>query len=604
MSSADTLISELLKRVFEAYDRRRAAKVVRRRTLEEALAAHLSDVATWSGRIELFGFAAGRDTDAATIDLFVSLPRKFKGRRAAGGPLGEEQLLDFGRHHVLLGDPGGGKTTTLKRLSRRLLQEPRSRDDRSEYPLVVRLRELNAERVLDEALADALGIPHVRLDADAKELAKSGITLSEHPIFTGVSPSGPFIVVSDGQLLHPKIARVIDDTGALVLLDGLDEVPGSLRLATEGTITRLALTLRQRKIVVSCRSGDYTTSVDGFDTLEICPLTNQQISQIARRWCEDPKAFLQQLKSLPFADLATRPLFLCQLILLFESTGFLPVDPSAVYRRVVRLALEEWDRQKRVVRPTKYGRFDPDRKLKFLSHLAFHLTYVIKAKQFTTDNLVGVYRAICGNFGLPREDALSVVRELESHTGILVESGVDRFEFSHLSLQEYLCAEFLVGSPMTDKIADYLVHNPAPVAVAVALSAHPARWLGSVFLRKAVGRAWPKLNFPSFFARLEQEAPEFAVDKLLGFAALRILFRNPELDSYTARFLDRPAVAASVASVLTFYTARVANGYLLSLHQYRGTTGDTELPTGGRLDHLRVESIRKHAPVEFKAVSH
>jgi predicted NACHT family NTPase len=137
------------------------------------------------------------------------------------------------------------------------------------------------------------------------------------------------------------IAELIDATGGVLLLDGLDEMPPPLRRRAEHVIEVLARNVRESKLVVSCRSGDYSLALEGFDALEIRPLTAEQILTVAHKWCSDAADFVQRLQALPFADLATRPLFLCQLILLYETTAFLPSDPSAVYRRVVRLALEE-----------------------------------------------------------------------------------------------------------------------------------------------------------------------------------------------------------------------------------------------------------------------
>ena len=41
----------------------------------------------------------------------------------------------------------------------------------------------------------------------------------------------------------------------------------------------------------------------------------------------------------------------------------------------------------------------------------------------------------------------SVIAELESHTGLFIQSGFDQFEFAHKSLQEFLTAEYLVKLP-------------------------------------------------------------------------------------------------------------------------------------------------------------
>jgi hypothetical protein len=275
-----------------------------------------------------------------------------------------------------------------------------------------------------------------------------------------------------------------------------------------------------------------------------------------------------------------------------------------VYRRVVRLALEEWDRQRKISRPTRYARFDPDRKLKFLAHLAFRLTYELKSKRFSTDDLVRTYREICDNFALPLDEALPVAREIETHTGIFVESSAGQYEFSHLSLQEYLCAEFILGVPLPSKIGAYLVHDPEPMAVAVGISAHPSRWLASLFLRTATVTVFRSVDLESFFARLEQEAPELGVDKLLGFAALRILFLTGSPGPYTERFLTRLSVEASIGEVLPAYAATLRGDvYDLELIDSPwAATRDADVPTDGTLSKERVSRIAQRVAVRFKTL--
>jgi predicted NACHT family NTPase len=603
MGAVDTVITELLKRVFESYDRRHAQKPPPQRSFEEALSKHLRTVAAWSEHVEMFGFATARETDVATIDLFMSVPRKFAGGRGAQ-LLDELQLLAPARHYILLGDPGGGKTTTLKRLSRHLITTGSTSNDPYQYPVVVRLRELTHERLLEEALADALAIPHNRIfTADLKLPSAPRITISE---FSVINFGGaPFIVETNGEPLPPTIAEVLAQTSGVLLLDGLDEMASDIRRATEQAIADLAIQFSGGKIIVSCRSGDYTAKLPGFDTLEIKPLTQEQIVDIATRWCAQPDEFLMRLRELPFADLASRPLFLCQLILLYHTVGFLPSDPSAVYRRIVRLALEEWDRQRGIARETRYARFDPDRKVKFLAHLAFRLTYASKTKRFSTSELVGVYREICDNFGLPAEDAIAVVRELETHTGIFVESALDRYEFSHLSLQEYLCAEYLVGASPSSKLGAYLAHDPAPFAVAVGISTHPSRWFANLFLRAAVTRVLGGIKLEGLFSRLEHEAPELGVDNLLGFAALGILFAVKDPGPYTERFLARPAVASSIASILPLYAASQRDEvYHLSLVDSPWEAArDIDPPVEGILTGKRLNEICGGEPVKFKTLS-
>lgn len=66
---------------------------------------------------------------------------------------------------------------------------------------------------------------------------------------------------------------------------------------------------------------------------------------------------------------------------------------------------------------------------------------------YRKDDLIWANEKIHEIFGLPREDAAKVAGELESHTGLFVQSAYDIFEYSRKSLQEYLTAEFVVKLP-------------------------------------------------------------------------------------------------------------------------------------------------------------
>ena len=325
----------------------------------DALSAHLVEVANWSDRIEFFGFGRARHTDSDSIGLSTALPRKLQKWHTRADKYSERELLTATGHYLLLGDPGAGKTTTLKRLVRTFLQQsPLSDADQIQYPIVVRLRELDAAQWLEEALCRAVGLKYER-----RTLETSGQT--QQPEMSGKTQqhdTKPSIQAYVGDVpCLDAVSEIIDSTKALVVLDGMDEINPALRERTETTIKDLARKTVTARILVSCRSGDYNHIIPGFDTLEICALTSEQIAEVANRWCEHPSEFLQRLEKLPFSDLATRPLFLCELIVLFETRGFIPSQPAGVYRRIVLLALEEWDRQKpdSVQRQSRYSQFDP-----------------------------------------------------------------------------------------------------------------------------------------------------------------------------------------------------------------------------------------------------
>lgn len=318
-----------------------------------------------------------------------------------------------------------------------------------------------------------------------------------------------------------------------MLLDGLDEIDGALRRRIEGELKSLAQQLSSAKLIVTCRSGDYSSMIEGFNVVELCPLSWEQVSQIASIWLsEEADAFMVALKSLPYSDLADRPLLLAQLLLLFKRQGYLPEQPSEIYRRIVRLLLEDWDSQRRIRRGSQYSRFASDRKLEFLATLAYRLTYKIKTKVFSEKDLIVTYQAIYQKFGLPEQEAERVAHEVESHTGIIIAGAANKYEFSHLSIQEFLCAEYLVRDAFPSHLTDYVRSYPAPIAIAVAISSDPSNWMAGLFLRTSRNCGhFTEESLSAFLSRLFIERPYFEVSPVLGHILLRMfsdfcLFEN------------------------------------------------------------------------------
>ncbi|MCA2967376.1 MAG: TIR domain-containing protein, partial [Acidobacteriaceae bacterium] len=148
----------------------------------------------------------------------------------------EDILTAFGsvRRAALLGAPGGGKSTTLRRLALELAERAR-RDGSAPWPVLVEL----GRWVGDETLADFL----------AAERPDCGV---------------------GGE------RRVL-------LLDGLNEVPTGKRGEKAREVRAMAA--RAAALIVSCRAEDYTGELElGLDTLTLEPLTPPRVRSALRQW--------------------------------------------------------------------------------------------------------------------------------------------------------------------------------------------------------------------------------------------------------------------------------------------------------------------------------
>ena len=514
---------------------------VRRRAKEPAPPAvpkidrHLREALRWSQRIQFYGMSKAEETDAATIPLRMNVePRRFRSP-SVGEYRSEIDLLGDDRNYFLLGDPGAGKTTTLKRLVQRLLlDQPSVLTDIYQFPIVLRLRELRSQETLFEAIAHAVGIPIER----------------RHELD---DPDAPIELYVGDLLLRDAIIEFLNDSHVALLLDGLDEVSPSEQFRLRRELSWLALNVEGSKVLVSCRSGDYTKQVDGFDVLEICPLDADETSAIARAWLSDPAEFLAALGNVPYRDLSDRPLLLTQLLYVYKRYGYLPEQPSQVYRQVISLLLQEWDAERDIIRPSKYAQFTPERKMAFLAAIAYYLTYRVKKKVFQSDDLEWVYLRLHERFRLPREEAHQVIGEIETHTGLIAVAGRNTYEFTHLSLQEFLCADYLIREPHAEHLTGYLISYPAPVAIAIALSSNPSTAFAALFLRT---KTPPVGDVYSLISRLILEQPFFEVSPALGTAILKLykdFSTHAELVELLARLREQPNVTKSIVEALQHY---------------------------------------------------
>ena len=275
--------------------------------------------------------------------------------------LEEIDLLLDQNHHIILGDPGAGKTTTLKRLVNKFYQiifSDKSEITRYTFPIVVRLSEIKIEENLLIHLCHQLGILY---EANRKEIPYTETEdvyedYFDHKLKENITrkrqiKKDKVTIIYEYKIgnypLKFGLSEYLDNMNCILFFDGLDEINYQLKETVFNEIKDLSNTLRNSKIILTARYLQEIPSFKQFNVNEIKPLDNNQKKEIARLWLRETELFFKKLNLLPYKDIADRPLFLTFLLRLFNvNNDELPEQAVDVYRQIILLAIREWDYDK------------------------------------------------------------------------------------------------------------------------------------------------------------------------------------------------------------------------------------------------------------------
>jgi formylglycine-generating enzyme required for sulfatase activity len=380
---------------------------------------------TWSRSIRL----AGRemlDVKEAALGERLSAPRP---------------VLDLLRRNsglIVLGDPGAGKTTFLKHLALGLATgQGESLNLDVHLPVLVPL----------SAYANALAQREVRLDDFIADY------------FHNLGTDLPI-----GAMLREALAQ----GGALVLLDGLDEVQDS---ALRGTVVERVVdfyTFHRRagnKFALTSRVVGYREvrpTVEGLAECTLVDFEDEEIETFAAQWTaaieraahgDTPVAageaarekgeLLAAIHNNPgVRRLAANPLLLTILALMKRQGVTLPERRVELYDQYVRTLLSSWNRARGLGRPPARD-LDVVETVRILAPLALWMHQVNPGVGLVKEGdlrrkLVEIYRQ--GGEADPERASRRFLADVREHASLLLERGAGQYGFIHLTFEEYLAA--------------------------------------------------------------------------------------------------------------------------------------------------------------------
>ncbi|MEH1842990.1 MAG: NACHT domain-containing protein [Nostoc sp.] len=254
-----------------------------------------------------------------------------------------------------------------------------------------------------------------------------------------------------------KTEQLLRQGKVLVLLDGLDEV-------REEDIKRILWQTREiseqfhtNQFVISCRIAAKKYTFEQFTEVEVADFDEEQIAIFAHNWFRlnyqlKAEIFIEKLQANKrIFELATNPLLLTLLCLVFEENADFPENRSELYKEGLDILLKKWDAKRSIERHQVYKNLSLYCKEDLLSEIAF-TTFEQKNYFFKQKNVEAYIAEFLSNLQdanldaeVLRFDSEDVLKSIEAQHGLLVERAKGIYSFSHLTFQEYFCAKKIVA---------------------------------------------------------------------------------------------------------------------------------------------------------------
>ena len=259
-------------------------------------------------------------------------------------------------------------------------------------------------------------------------------------------------------------AKALEKGKLLILLDGLDEVPSQNLNETINQIQNFVDKYDQNRFIASCRTAAYRGNFRRFSDVAMADFDDEQIQQFINNWFqkeEDKQAktgdkcweLLQKPENQAAKELAHTPLLLTFLCLVYDRSQNFPNNRSVLYKNALRILLEEWAAEKRILRDEIYQGLHTELEEVLLSKIAY-TGFASNRLFFSQSEIVDQIKTfLAGNLNAPQHlNGEAVLNAIAIQQGILVERARDVFSFSHLTLQEYLTAQYIYDNRLVEKL--------------------------------------------------------------------------------------------------------------------------------------------------------
>ncbi len=436
-----------------------------------------------------------------------------------------DELLRPNRKAIVTGAPGCGKTTLLKYLANKILEEEKRLPVFLELKTVTKDDLNNANKDLAELLFNKTVVKNLHLGKEQNEQLKK-IFLEE-----------------------------LKSNNAAIFLDGFDEVrDGNLFTELCQSIHSFVRSdFGQNLLIVSTRPYALNRIALDLEQMEIAPLNQRQIEAFLNAYYQTDgacKKLLGELKKPnPLSEMVRVPILLSGIVELYRQQQTIEADASRtdIYQKITKRLIARLDQDKSVQRYVfRITDTEGTLKLDFLKHLAFERLITDEPEEtgerrevsrliFTDDVILQKAKEYVRRENLQGINATDLADDVKG-TALLREIGDDSYAFAHLTIHEYLAATILAKHAECEKLFSRAYFNPSivemevlPMTLGLANNAEP--------FYKSLEQLSESLTFTNFRlqlrglvygAKISDERRDKIIDRVLDFIAERI----PEESAY------------------------------------------------------------------------
>ncbi len=333
---------------------------------------------------------------------------------------------------ILLGKPGGGKTTFLKYIA-----------------------------LLNLTGSSKLSKVRLPLFISLKEYSETGARLIEY--------ISAFFESCDIKNMSNFLKFHLKEGNFVFLFDGLDEIEDAKIDTIINDIREISRVYNKCQFVISCRIATYNYWFSTFTDVELANFSNAQIEKFIKNWFwKEPevgdKCLMQLYSSPELKEIANSPILLTLLCIVFSELYNFPMNRSELYREAIEILLRKWDSTRRISRKQVYKELTYSRKESLISQVAFE-TFSKGDYFFSLNRMVDVVENFIKNILVENElikksEVLGIINSVEAQHGIWIKrSKGNIYSFSHLTFQEYFTAKYLVEYNENKKINELINHH-------------------------------------------------------------------------------------------------------------------------------------------------